>query len=118
MDRADRIRRARERLGLTQEELAARIGVSRGSVRNWEAGGGIKNKLGALEEVLGISLAEESVGGGEQGANVMMDLPAGVLDGLSPDEVEEALSIARAGFIKRARDIRENALAPLTEQPV
>ena len=35
---ASRIREARQAAGLTQQELAARVGVTRRTVRNWEAG--------------------------------------------------------------------------------
>ena len=49
-----RIRRARERLHLTQQQLADLVGVSLRSVSNWEGGHHVpKNRLGALEDVLG-----------------------------------------------------------------
>ncbi len=55
----DRIRRARQRRGLTQGELAARIRVSRTSVAQWENGvtPTIKTKnLFALARVLNVPL--------------------------------------------------------------
>lgn len=55
-----RIKRARERLHMTQSQLASAVGVNVKSVDNWEAGRTTpRNRLGALEEVLGISLGEE-----------------------------------------------------------
>lgn len=49
-----RIRRAREREGLTQAALADKLGVTQGSVANWEAGAQPKGaNESRLEEVLG-----------------------------------------------------------------
>ena len=52
-----RIAKRRHVLGLTQEALAARVGVSKASVTKWETGQHYpKRHLGRLEAVLGISL--------------------------------------------------------------
>lgn len=49
-----RIKRARERLRLTQEQLAGQVGVSQKTIDNWENDRTYpKSALGALEEVLG-----------------------------------------------------------------
>jgi transcriptional regulator with XRE-family HTH domain len=54
-----RIRRARERAQLSQEELAALVGASSRAVGDWENNRRKpRNRLGALEEVLGVSLEE------------------------------------------------------------
>ena len=54
------IRRARERRHWTQQQLAAKVGVSTRSIGNWELGHRIpRNRIGALEEVLGIKLGDE-----------------------------------------------------------
>lgn len=53
----DRLRGARRREGLTQADLASRLGVSRGSVNRWE--GGAMPSLGpmrTLSQVLRVSL--------------------------------------------------------------
>jgi transcriptional regulator with XRE-family HTH domain len=48
-------RRARERRRLSQEQLAALLGVSSKSVGRWERGEAIpKSALGAIEQVLGL----------------------------------------------------------------
>lgn len=55
---ADRIKYVREFiLVLTQEELADKLGVKRGSVGNWELGGGLSRKnLSALARMAGCSM--------------------------------------------------------------
>lgn len=55
-----RIARRRQALGMRQEDLARKLGVSKSSVANWESGKHFpKRKLGAVEAVLGISLDGE-----------------------------------------------------------
>ena len=49
----EEFKRARERLGLTQPELAERVGVTPDTISNWERGlRQPKNKLGKLRAVL------------------------------------------------------------------
>jgi DNA-binding XRE family transcriptional regulator len=75
-DLALRIKRARERAGLKQWQLAERVGVNRKTVDNWEnARTAPKSSMGALEAVLG------SLGGGE------------------PDPREEELRVLSAGLV-------------------
>lgn len=51
------IRRARERKRMSQEDLARLLGVSRSAVNAWERDRAYpRNSIGALEEILGISL--------------------------------------------------------------
>lgn len=48
------IRAARERAGLTQQELGARVGVTLRTVGNWERGATVpRNRMAVLEDVLG-----------------------------------------------------------------
>jgi len=56
-----KIKRARERLLMSQEELAVKLRVSRSAVNSWERGRSYpRNRIGALEELLGISLTAEA----------------------------------------------------------
>lgn len=51
------IKRARERLRMTQAQLGERIGVSQKTIDNWEHDRRYpRSSIGALEDVLGISL--------------------------------------------------------------
>ena len=53
----DFIRRARQRKRMTQDQLAAAVGVARPSVSRWEGGQHFPLKhAGAIEEALGIEL--------------------------------------------------------------
>lgn len=77
-----RVRRARTKIGLTQEAVAELLGVSTQSVRNWEAGrtepgAEVKSRLAALYQVSVDSLLSE-------------DTPAEAepQDGLDPEQAE------------------------------
>lgn len=60
-----RIAELRDRRGLSQEALARLVGVSKGAVQNWEAGGGIRGEnLRRVAEVLDTT-AEEIRGDAE-----------------------------------------------------
>lgn len=57
---ADNVRANRERLGLSQEELARRVGLTNSAVSQWE-GGRAKPRIGvmkALSEVFGMTVSE------------------------------------------------------------
>jgi transcriptional regulator with XRE-family HTH domain len=55
-----KIKRARERLRWTQDQLAAQVGVSQKTIDNWENDRRYpKSAIGALESVLGISFDDE-----------------------------------------------------------
>lgn len=61
MNIADTIRQARERLGLTQEDLAEKCEVSRQAVSKWELGVSVPTleNLKILEEVLEVTFETE-----------------------------------------------------------
>jgi transcriptional regulator with XRE-family HTH domain len=63
-----RIRRAREREGLTQQALADKVGVTQGSIASWEAGKPPKKaNMSGLQEVLGpLSMKKASKSSGAQ----------------------------------------------------
>lgn len=57
----DLIKSRRLRLGLTEQELASQVGVSRGAVQQWEREGGTAPKRGnqaAVAKVLGLTVAQ------------------------------------------------------------
>src|SRR6185312_2994633 len=57
---ATKIKRRRQALRMTQEDLAGSLGVAKATVANWESGKHFPLRhLGAVEEVLGISLTED-----------------------------------------------------------
>lgn len=60
METKDVIRSMRLRLGLTEQQLADRIGVSRGSIQQWEKGTTAPKRAnrGAVAAALGISVTE------------------------------------------------------------
>ena len=52
-----KIARRRQVLGMTQQDLAAELGVSKSTVANWETGKHFPRRyIGRVEDVLGISL--------------------------------------------------------------
>lgn len=102
----DRIRSARERAGLTQAELAAKVGVARETVGNWETGvSSPRNKLAKLHEVLGERL-DGNVGGADQDGGVLLNLPAEALEGLDAMQRREVIAAAELAALERAREVR------------
>lgn len=64
------IRDGRKRLGLTEQQFAAAVGVSRGAVQQWEKPGGTAPKRAnqpRVAELLGISVVELLSGGSNVG---------------------------------------------------
>lgn len=63
MSIAETIKQARERLGLTQEDLAEKLEVSRQAVSKWELGTSAPSaeNLKILEEVLGVNFSKGDV---------------------------------------------------------
>lgn len=58
------IRKRRQALGMRQHELAAKVGVDRSAVSNWERGQHFPLRYqGALEEILGIDLDDDGTQG-------------------------------------------------------
>lgn len=63
----EQIRTQRERLQMTQQELADHVGVSMRTIGNWERGETVpRNRIGALAELLGLE-----VGGREFGRDAL-----------------------------------------------
>ena len=61
MDMSKAIREGRDRLGMSQEALAERLGVSRQAVSKWEMGTSVPSPENrrALSEILGTGLQVE-----------------------------------------------------------
>ena len=57
-DIGERIRQARQERGLTQDQLAGEVGVSRSAVAQWETGraGQLTGNLARIADVLGVGL--------------------------------------------------------------
>lgn len=77
---SDIIKQAREDLGMTQEDLAERLEVSRQAVSKWELGASVPSpeNLALLEEVLGVSFPapeEETAQSPEQGPETAAKAP-------------------------------------------
>lgn len=108
----DEIRQAREALGLTQAQLAERVGVARETVGNWETGTSTpRNKLGRLREVLSAPLGAATVGTAPDAAavDVLLDLPAELTEGLTEMEREELRQHLKAQAFTKAAEIRRRA---------
>lgn len=80
-----RIRAARESLGMTQAALAARVGVSRSAVAQWETGrsGQVGSNLTQIATVLEVGIEHLLLGRGA----VAVAAELGLTDGLPGDEL-------------------------------
>lgn len=80
MRSAARIRTARRRAGLSQKDLAARLGVSRGAVANWESANGVlpaTERLQHIAQVTGMTFEWLATGRGAiQYQPSLDDIPA------------------------------------------
>ena len=105
------IRGGRIRLGLTEQQFADRVGVSRGAVQQWEREGGTAPRRAnqkAVADLLGLSVAE-LMGGGESNVGEMKEgqkipliswVEAGHLkdisDPFSPGEADEWITASES----------------------
>ena len=78
----DRLSRAREATGMTQAQLARRLGVKLSTVRNWEADRSEPraNRLQMLSGLLNVSFVWLMTGEGETNAAITDELPEGAND--------------------------------------
>lgn len=104
---AQRLREAREYVGLSQEEVARALGVSRPTITNIEAG---NRRVEAVELDKLATLFRQSVNfllSGEEAigaAPEQVQFLARAVKGLSPKDMEE---VARfASFLKRSSDAK------------
>ena len=83
-----KIREGRARLGLNEQQFGDRVGVSRGSVQQWEKEGGTapnRSRQQAVADLIGITVAElmtdESISPEAYGIGKMFDsIPPGKRD--------------------------------------
>jgi transcriptional regulator with XRE-family HTH domain len=83
----DHIRYARRQLGLSQQDLATRVGVTRSTIIQWESGatGPSSRKLGLVAHVVGMRLEE-----------LLADPPeAPVREEKDPEQTEDAPAFER-----------------------
>jgi transcriptional regulator with XRE-family HTH domain len=84
MRSAARIRVARQRAGMSQKDLAARLGVSRGAVANWESASGVlpaTERLQHIAHVTGMTFVWLATGRGTiQYKPSLDDIPAADLE--------------------------------------
>ena len=80
------IKETRRRLGITQNDLASRLGVSVRTVQNWESGGSIPSTTMAKLE----AMVADDVHGGEDSSNLSLALRALAR---SQDEIDRLLLI-------------------------
>jgi transcriptional regulator with XRE-family HTH domain len=94
-----RIRKARQVAGMTQAELAGKIGVSESTVANWEKGRHFPLRyLGKIEEVLGIDLESDGTPGLPPDIEPYKDVPEIRFTlSLRDDEMPEAV---RLGWVR------------------
>lgn len=103
---AARIRDMRRSLGLTQDELAVRVGVSRSAIAQWETDrtGQIRSNLARVAAVLGVSVGYLLTGenaGAEMGAETaderaLLNLYRQIQDGGRAEVLRQARRILAA----------------------
>lgn len=102
-----RIREARRRVGVSQEEFALRLGVSRGAVAQWEMDGGTSPTVKNLEQIAlqsGMAFEWIATGRGPKAFGEPMvreEYPA-YGDGLSQEENQVVLIMRKMKAPKRA----------------
>ncbi|WP_248885666.1 helix-turn-helix transcriptional regulator [Acidithiobacillus acidisediminis] len=70
------IRRTRRALGITQAELAERVGVSRATLISYEQGAGLSvSTVGEIAEILGLQIQLIPLQEPEQEAPIQTDIP-------------------------------------------
>jgi transcriptional regulator with XRE-family HTH domain len=89
---ATRIRLRRQQLGMTQAQLAAKVGVHVATVTSWEAGTFPSRHQGKVEAVLGISLDGDELDPREE---ELRDLGADRGGFLTASEVEHLVASYR-----------------------
>lgn len=93
-DLGQRIREARERAGMTQQQVGGLVGVSLRTVGNWERGETVPlNRLARLEAVLATSLRDDA--DASPAAEATGEVPEGFAR-LTPVQREAVQAVVRA----------------------
>lgn len=89
----DRLAAARDAAGLTQKELAQRVGIKTSTLRNWEEdlSEPRANRLSILAGIMGVSLSWLLTGEGE---------------GIAPPDEEEAGAVNLTALLVELRSVR------------
>lgn len=91
---AEEIKAARERLQLTQGELAQEVGVSLRTISNWERGSNVpRNRMGALVEALGFERGDEPESVEEALGKLVTEARTSM--GLSKEKLAEIAGVAK-----------------------
>lgn len=83
---ADKIRHIREQAGITQAELARKLGLTRSSVNSWEMGLSVPSTQYVIELAKLFDVSTDYLLGMEQGATISVE-------GLSDKEVSVLLEL-------------------------
>lgn len=83
---ADKIRHIREQAGITQAELARKLGLTRSSVNSWEMGLSVPSTQYVIELAKLFDVSTDYLLGLEQGATISVE-------GLSDKEVSALLEL-------------------------
>ncbi|MCT6881019.1 MULTISPECIES: S24 family peptidase [Snodgrassella] len=100
---SDRIKQARQRIALSQQQVADKMGVSKTAVFKWENGNYEPKNLDILANILGVSLTWLREGRGNPFPAQPDDIPAAIDSGpYNQDEVAVCLypSIELAGCVR------------------
>ena len=106
-DVAERIRTTRERLGLTQAALGARLGVTRSQITLWETGGRNPSPTSLKQIAAALAVNVEWLATGKGPSKV----PPGGLQGVDEQLLELVVEAVQAAFKRRKLDSNSKRFA-------
>lgn len=113
---ARRIRTARQAAGFSQEILAAKLGVTRGAVSNWERPGGsipATNRLEKIANITNVGFEWLATGRGHMQHDHLDDIPAVAADLVEDPEERHLLAGYRSAPARTRQQMLQLALAAL-----
>lgn len=105
---AERIRTSRERLGLTQAALGARLGVTRSQVTLWETGGRNPSPTSLKQIAAALAISVEWLATGKGASK---SAPGGSLQGVDEQLLELVVEAVQAAFKRRKLDSNSKRFA-------